>query len=190
MEKEKSTNNNQSCQALDVDPEYRKIVEDAARKGENIRIYNSTLAHAVFLSQTIISKAADDIKILTGELDKPSYDEIKNKIEEAAEKFASSGKSSVIKVIIWKKEAPSNEEFESLRSRYENVIKVRYANQESAEKIHHFLVSDSKRYRIEDPHTDEDLRNQNVKGVANFGDFETAKILDSIFDEEWSNITN
>jgi len=167
-----------------LDKQYIDIVEEAAEKEENLDIPNRTLDHAVFLTQKLILKAKNNIKILTGELGSPYYDRIKDDLQFAVDKFKPSG--GKIKVIVWEQDAPINEIFSSFIRNNNDVIEVRKAAQNTT--INHFLVSDSKRYRFEEIHSKQDLIDQKVKGTANFGNPEKASILNEVFDTIWNGL--
>lgn len=174
----------------EVDVEYKKIVEEAAKNNSNFDIPNSTIGHAVFLSNVLVSYAHENIKILTGELSSPYYDKVKETLASAAERFRSARKGEQIHIIIWEKDAKQNEGFEELLKKYGDIIKMKNAKKPFSDKMSHFLVSDCKRYRLENPHTKEELENGEVTATANFGNPETAKNLNSIFDELWNDIPN
>jgi len=168
-----------------VDEEYCQIVEEAAIKGENLEIPNSTLDHAVFLSQALISVASDNIKILTGELNSPYYERVENQLEAVAERFNKEGGNKEIRIVIWEKESDGHGKIRNLRNKYSDVIKVKSAEQSEENVAAHFLVSDSVRYRLEEPHTKRELEKKEVRGRANFHDVNTASILNDRFDEIW-----
>lgn len=169
-----------------LDAEYIKIVEEAAKNDENLDISNCTLEHAVFLSQKLISKSENNINILTGEFSSPYYDKVRDEFEKAATRFQPIGKK--IKIIILDNDAPENDDFNKLRERFREVIEVKNATIPSGKEVHHFLVSDSKRYRFEDPHTKEELSKQEVSAVANFNNANVASILDSEFKKLWERL--
>jgi len=189
MEERKLVPNLKNCQQeQEIDQEYRQIVEEAVQKDENFDIPNSTVAHAIFLSQKLISETHSNIKILTGELYNAYCNKIKDSLQKLAEDFKRFNKRDRIKIIVWEKDAKENSEFNDFVNKYKDVIKVRKANKPGSNKISHFLVSDLKRYRTEAPHTKEELYQQKVNGKANFNNPDKAKILNNAFDKIWAII--
>ena len=172
----------------EVDAEYKKVVEEAAKNDSNFDIPNSTIGHAVFLSNTLISKAQDNIKILTGELSSPYYDRVKDTLATTAERFKKENKGEQIHIIIWERDARRNEGFEELITKYRDVIKMKNAGQPFSDKINHFLVSDFKRYRLENPHTKAALESGQITATANFGNPAGAKNLNDMFDRLWDKL--
>jgi len=176
----------QDNQVDSIDKEYVAIVEEAIKNNLNLDIPNSTLNHAVFLSQKLIRESRTHIKILTGELDSAYYDRVKDDLRDAVTRFCpTKGK---IMIIIWEKDAPVNREFQEFVNSNRDTIEIKVANQ--TDGLSHFLVSDSKRYRLEEPHSKQDLIDENIKGTANFNNPEIASILEQNFDKIWSTITN
>lgn len=187
MEEKKPTSNSQQNDQ-GIDKEYKQIVEEAIKKEQNFDIPNTTLNHAVFLSQKLLSCAERDVKILTGELSSNYYSRVRDELEKTADRFHVSKMQGAIKVIIWEEGSEQNTDFKTLQSKYKDVIEVKNARQTFSTGINHFLVSDSKRYRIEDSHTRDDVINENVKGRANFNNPDEAKLYNNAFDNIWSAI--
>lgn len=183
-ELENNTIENPSERLEEIDKEYVNIVNEAIQNDLNLDISNSTLNHAVFLAKKLISLSRSDIKIITGELNSPYYEEIRTELEEAASNLSKvKGK---INILIWNKLESGNENFIQLQEKYRDTVEIKYANRE--DNINHFLVSDSKRYRFEELHSAKDLRDQNIKGKANFNNRETAESLNQSFESIWGDI--
>lgn len=184
-ELEKNPEEENRTKRLDeIDTEYVNLVNEAIREDLNLEISNSTLNHAVFLSKKLISLSENNIKILTGELDSPYYEEIKDDLENAA--ISLSKGNGKISILIWNKIGDGNTNFAQLRERYKDAIEIKCANR--TDSINHFLVSDSKRYRFEEVHSNKDLENENIKGKANFNNKEVAEALSRSFDSIWSGV--
>lgn len=188
-----TTNNMEKMAELlkKIDKEYNKLVEEAAENDKNLIIPNSSVAHAILISQKLIDKAENNIKILTGELTSVYYDHISDNLGNATRKLSRLG---AIRIIISDAAARENPTLNNFLRDNNNVIQVKRVN-EQVDRIdpesfrNHFLVSDSKRYRFEKPHTREDLDEFKVEALANFGDEERAEVLDSFFDKIWDSIT-
>ena len=170
-----------------IDEEYRGIVEDAEAKDMDLEIPNSTLAHAIFLSKKIIKKTEKELHILTGELTELFYNYIQDDIKEVAEKFRKN-RAGHIQIIIWDRDASRNLKFEEFLEEYSDVATMKKASKDTTNRISHFLVSDAKRYRLEDFHTKDDLENYKVHGTANFCDPDKSGVLNDFFVDTWNTI--
>jgi len=166
-----------------INSEYEKIVKEALKNDFDCDIPNSTLDHAVILSQGLLKASQKDIKILTGELNSPYYTRVRDSLVEATDRVAK--RRGKIRILIWNEVSQKNDEFEKLLAKYKGVIEKKEAKKPNSDLINHFFVSDSKRYRIENPHTQEELRERKVCGKGNFNNPAKAKILDEIFEKLW-----
>lgn len=167
---------------VDINPEYKRFVDDANTNDKNKFISNDAVEHAIYISKLLIDRANNNtpIKVFTGELEEIFYNDsiIRLSLENARKRNAS------IQIII--EQESENREF--LEFCKKNDIKINAFKKSLSElgitrKLGHFLLVGSA-FRLEKLHTPEDFRNAKfrIKGNVNFNNPEFAQDISSVFD--------
>ena len=164
----------------EVDPEYKLIVLDAIHSDKNLDIENSDMDHAKFLSYCLLKKSKSQVKIFTGNLKETFYSD--DKIFGAFEAAVNRGVS--IKIIT--SENPEPSKILKLYKKNKENLKLFKLRNKSVTPNHFMLVDDSS-YRLEAPHTEEEIKKNKVRGVVNFNDSSLAKKISLFFDRTLSS---
>ncbi len=169
---------------IEIDPDYKKIIDRCAESGENFIINNGNAMHAAYLLTKFFAKAEDQVRIFTGELFAKVFDD-QNLIAAAIE-FLSKGANNKIVVAFQEKEGEEEKKGRVLKR---NFVKNLTALPENADKLeiysvslnldgqaNHFAVMDSSAFRYE-------LDHDKKSAVANFGDQKNSGKLKEFFDK-------
>ncbi len=167
--------------------DYKERAKLARDRRENINIPNSTLEHAVYLTDLLFEKAEKSVKILTGTLSERFFNH-----QGMIESFKKLVKKNIsIKVIVWHK-IKMDEILDTLKSDFGGKVEIKTVDSERIQEnwVKHFAVVDKKGYRIEDLHNPEDENDEDsiVKGNVNFYNPPVAKKLEETFDAIWQKI--
>jgi hypothetical protein len=161
--------------AAKVSPDYMNLVLDAYNNKKDINIQNSDMDHAELLSYLLIEKAEKNLRILTGKFKEIFYGD--GKIKEAIKKALDRG----VNVDVVSSSKPEcNEVVVEFKNCQKGNFNMSYFKKKS--NMNHFLVVDSAAFRIEDVHTDNDLKKRNVRGVVNFNNSIVGHNLAEFFD--------
>lgn len=172
---------------------YFDLVDEACRNSEPKTISNSVPKHAVYLIHTLLTNAKNRIRLLTGSL---SCDEggvrvyANKKLAEAACDFLSRPETT-LQIALRDgvdgggdpKEHPFVKTILSQADR-RGQLELRKCNQATVEKLKddgfdmHWMTMDENAYRLE-------YDTVNFKAYADFGDPETAKVLNELFDDRF-----
>lgn len=192
-----------------LDPEYKQLIEEEALgKGKGFDIPNSTLEHAILVQTNLIKSTKRTLLILTGDSSEINHPQIRDSIENLAKKLRNQEQVSYkpknrllkffnkpkiqeeihtekgIKVIMYDNETAFNRDFYNFLRDYVDIIKVRMYKPK--EGFSHFLVSDSKRCRLEEKHSDKDIANHKISAIANFNNPEKSSYLEGFFNRLWN----
>ena len=155
-----------------ITPEYRSLAQSLFNKNKDYEIINSNLDHAMFLSFLLIKKAENKIRIFTKRINETFFNDqmIKREFDLAM------ARGVEIHIIV-------SNECEDDFSEFKNKegITIHKLKEESSIK-NHFLLSDNFSFRIEEEHTDDDLKEGRIKGFANFNDQELVAKISDLYD--------
>lgn len=158
-----------------VDPEYRKVLDRANSKNENVFISNSHLGHAVHATKLILGRgsAKNQVKMFSGQLKDDCYDS-----EEMREAFRNAAKKGT-KIRIVAEKIGNKDFLEFVRKEKIEIRELKKSKEKSGLKnLGHFLLVGSA-FRFEKPHPLEDII---AEGVVNFNNPESANLLSKAFD--------
>jgi hypothetical protein len=158
--------------------DYKDRATAAWKNDENIDIPNSTLEHAVFLSNLLFSKVNKSVRIVTGSLNKAFYNE---KLLEIFQKLID--KNVSIRIVVWNK-LEDRTFLDLLNQSLKGKVEVKNINSDVA--VSHFSVIDGKAYRFEDKHPIGSAYqvDSHAKGTVNFNNPKFACILEDLFDNK------
>ncbi|MES3000648.1 MAG: hypothetical protein V4787_08145 [Pseudomonadota bacterium] len=150
--------------------QYRTAVEALAAGKSDRRFSNKGSQHAAVVVQQMFHTAADRVRIFSGALSPDIY--LQEPVKQEIETFLSRAGTS-LQVITQK---PINEATAAFLSHFDRVKICSLNGEKTAAPIeHHFLVADSRAYRLE---TDE----ENREAVVNFNEPRVAASLNAMFD--------
>ena len=159
---------------LNILPRYSKKVEDCFLQKINYPIPNGDLDHSRFVIYSLIRSAHIDIKIYSGDIEEAIYGDetIKNALDDAV--------YSGVKVDIILEKKSKKYEYDFCLS---NGIIPRLVEGKNEKKFYrrHFMVCDSKAFRLEEVHNEYAFENNQIRARANFNDIEKSSGLNSIF---------
>jgi hypothetical protein len=152
---------------------YMRAAEESCRKGDKEFVFNSSIAHAIFLTHLLVDTSKEDIFVYSGNFEEAFYS--CDYVIESFEKAVESGRmvSICIQSRDEHKEFPAR--FNNLRLNKPAKVKV-YTSEGTPRNKNHFLVTGDA-YRFEEEHREEDFRNGLVKASINFNDPEIAGAL-------------
>lgn len=157
----------------DIGKEYIKKTQEIFEKNLNYEIENSNLNHAMFLSFLLIKKAKETIRIFTTKMNETFFENLR--IKEEFEKAIRRG----VEIHILLQEG-SEDKF--LKFKEKEGITI-HKLKEKSNINNHFLLSDNSAFRIEEPHTQKDLKEKRIKGFANFNDPILVGKIVNLYDE-------
>jgi len=160
--------------------EYQVIVNACAQYDIPIEIPNRHIDHAAVLENNIFRRSVRNVDVLTGNIPELFFEKISAKLDLAL--------SRGVKVrMIVVNGGPCCDGVETIKSKYPNfqVLAIKPQMRPTVQKeMEHFVVSDGKRYRLEehhDPNKDFSV-DPEINAVACFNDPEAAKSLHEAFD--------
>lgn len=167
-----------------INPYYKKEVQDAKNNKQNKMIRNSSLTHAIYLTSNLLDTANKNVRIFTGKLDETFFKYIKNKFEQVLERITGKLQIIILKTI----SLENKNELEQLSGKYLNkfnFLELKLDEYEDIDKINHFLTIDDSGYRIEEPHSETTITEDGfiVEAEGNFYCPEKVKILNEFFDK-------
>jgi hypothetical protein len=160
---------------------YEQIVAIAAKERKNIPIPNTTLTHAEIGLKYLFNTAADNstAKIISNQF----YEEFWLKLRNVLLSFLN--RASSLEVILLKNIQSKTLDF--LKGRFPDKVKYFYVAaltpslKDAKKEIPHCTVILPDMYRIE--RSDDEMKDNIVKGFLNFGDSEGANLLNTFFDK-------
>ncbi len=158
-----------------IDPEYRKVLDRANNKDENVFISNSHLGHAVYATKLILGKSNDEnqVKMFSGQLKDYFYDS-----EEMREAFRNATKEGA-KIRIVTEKIGNKNFLEFARKEKIEIRELKESKEKlGLKKLGHFVLVGSA-FRFETPHPLEEII---AEGVVNFNNPESANLLSKVFD--------
>ncbi len=185
----------------DLDTEYKDTVEKYAKKNLELEIPNSTLGHAALVSKSIIDNTKRNLIILTGDANEIDCLGLRENLDALANRIRNphffyqflntlrrkdKHQDIVGRIrILFSDESPNNNDFYNFARDYADIMKIKkFKNPNTLTP--HFLVSDSIRYRLEEDHTKDDLKDYEINAEANFNKPVTAEVFEEFFNKCWN----
>jgi len=167
--------------------EYEYMVNLFSGMDISLEIPNRHIGHAAILTKYIFDKATKYVYIFSGGLPEIFIKEVKDNIQNALNK----GEKGVeVKIIVSDPAYCENSDIIQeliLLNKNFHIHKIKESIRVEIEgSINHFCVSDSKMFRLEEIHPEQDFaQNRAIKAKANYNDPEIAKTLTNKFNELW-----
>ncbi len=169
---------------------YEEMVRSFLKSDSNEKFGNFNSQHAKFIIKEFIKESKDSIEILSGNCLDAFYSE--NEIYDLLKtKACEIKKEGAVKILTL--DGGANQNLRTLEAEIEEehgvkVLKYISAKYSGKEKIKHFLVCDSKRYRLEEKHEPfkRDTLPKVTKAEVCCNDGKKSKELESFFDHAWS----
>ena len=173
-------------------PEKQRQVNDIKRKldgGVQVTFKNDNYVNALCLSEVLFSQTKDSLRIITGSNIDLFFGVLRKFISEACDRVRKAG--GKLNILLLNKDKSRNKE--DLRQSIIGVgfkpedIVICDISQDAA--LRHYIISDEKHYRIEEPHgkLDPDARVDSVKADVVFND-KHAHTLAADFDDLFAQI--
>ncbi|MBA3018741.1 MAG: hypothetical protein KJ550_12515 [Proteobacteria bacterium] len=170
---------------IEIDPDYKKIIDRCAESGENFVINNGNAMHAAYLLTKFFAKAEDQVRIFTGVLFAEVFDG--QPLIDAAVEFLSRSANNKIVVAFQEKEGEEEKRGRVLKRNFVKKLTTTLPKNSGKLEIYsipldldgqvnHFAVMDSKAFRYE-------LDHDKKSAVANFGDQKNSGKLKEFFDK-------
>ena len=164
---------------LSLERWYIQKVREAAAKEENLDIDNSTLDHALLVTEELLKHANDKVFILTDSFKEGFYKRLENSLKD----FLKKGKKLYI---LSYNDLTNNSFLKALLKAFPNQIKVRQIKEQDKDKLFiepqkrylNFIINDRKGVRYE---LDEKFDQLTTSAIVNFGDEETHDLLKRVF---------
>jgi hypothetical protein len=158
--------------------EYESFVKSCAEMALAIDIPNRLIAHAAILENNILKLSVEKVDVLTGSFPEFFFSQISGEFEKAL--------ARQVEIRIITMDGPPCPEVQQLRERFSN-LKVFKLSEDIrgvvGKKIPHFMVSDRKRYRLEEFHEAKDFeKDPSIKATACFNNPTAAGALHTTFD--------
>lgn len=175
--------------------DYDKMVDDLLNQSSSVVFANHAIDHVAYVFEKLLFSAQKNIRMLTGSFAEIFYNRktIIDALRNAALKLNQEGS---IKIITTDK--CSDESIEMLNNIFnrintdcgKNIIEYIPAIFDGKKnEIHHFVIVDNKRYRIEEPHEPFSPDNfQPVKARVCFNDEVLANDRAKLFDNIWDSL--
>ncbi|HEX2971033.1 MAG TPA: hypothetical protein VHP11_01800 [Tepidisphaeraceae bacterium] len=170
--------------------EYLELLKAYRDQNSSVPIPNRFPWHSQIASTILLESAKegrDEVRILTGASSDQFYSTF---IPVPMQTCAESG--CQIRILVWNYRNPERFGFlRDLECRFSN-LQLRWSNtQEVGQKISHFLLVGTNRYRLERPHdyrNDEPITEISPECLAriNFNDSDTGRALAEVFDMLWA----
>jgi hypothetical protein len=167
-----------------VYPGYRDLIVKMIDNGLKTDFDNDSYLDALFLTGMMFNRSQNNIRLFTGNNGDGFLKVLSTPFEFALERIKKSNGS--VKIILLSTELPIW--LEDLRKKYTGTLDIVLAK--ALAPVKHFILSDSKMARLEEPHVEltPETPATAIRAKVYFNDPQKCKDLESLFDAMWARL--